>query len=197
MFSWWFTVHTTLVLKAISKLSILLGWKKKASYLELWLQTLIKLLLWGLHFLPARMFYKNHQTVKIFWEKNTRKYYIMKTRLFKYIENFASKNWNFSIKNTLTFFLFLLKIYNGYSQHFSYFCSQYITGTHNLCFQAKIRKIMYTPMHPSFTTVNILKIRTPKFLTKWHMQTVQTQIRLLLKEQSDQGLYCLPFHSVF
>ena len=24
-------------------------------------------------------------------------------------------------------------------------------------------------------------------------QTVQTQIRLLLEEQSDQGLYCLPF----
>ena len=26
---------------------------------------------------------------------------------------------------------------------------------------------------------------------------VQTQIRLLLKEQSDQGLHCLLFHSVF
>ena len=25
-------------------------------------------------------------------------------------------------------------------------------------------------------------------------QTVQTQIRLLLREQSDQGLQCLPFH---
>ena len=25
-------------------------------------------------------------------------------------------------------------------------------------------------------------------------QTVQTLIRLLLKEQSDQGLHCLPFH---
>ena len=25
-------------------------------------------------------------------------------------------------------------------------------------------------------------------------QTVQTQIRLLLKEQSDQGLHCLPMH---
>ena len=34
-------------------------------------------------------------------------------------------------------------------------------------------------------------------LTKWHMQTVQTQIRLLLKEQSDQGLHCLPIHYVF
>ena len=27
------------------------------------------------------------------------------------------------------------------------------------------------------------------------MQTVQTQIRLLLDEPSDQGLHCLPFHS--
>ena len=26
------------------------------------------------------------------------------------------------------------------------------------------------------------------------MQTVQTQIRLLLQEQSDQGLHCLPFY---
>ena len=26
------------------------------------------------------------------------------------------------------------------------------------------------------------------------MQTVQTQIRLLLQEQSDKGLHCLPFH---
>ena len=29
------------------------------------------------------------------------------------------------------------------------------------------------------------------------MVTVQTQIRLLLKEQSDQGLHCLPFHYYF
>ena len=30
-----------------------------------------------------------------------------------------------------------------------------------------------------------------------YMQTVQTQIRLLLMEQSDQGLHYLPFHLVF
>ena len=46
-------------------------------------------------------------------------------------------------------------------------------------------------------TINVLKFRTQKLLTKWHMQTMQTQIRLLLKEQSDQGLHCLPFHLVF
>ena len=40
----------------------------------------------------------------------------------------------------------------------------------------------------------IHQFRTSKFLTQWHMQTVQIQIRLLLKEQSDQGLHYLPFH---
>ena len=33
----------------------------------------------------------------------------MQTRLFKYIENFTSKNWNFSDKESLIFFIFLLK----------------------------------------------------------------------------------------
>ena len=48
-------------------------------------------------------------------------------------------------------------------------------------------------LHKKYT-VNVLKFLTPKLIINWHMQTVQTQIRLLLKEQSDQGLYCLPFH---
>ena len=34
---------------------------------------------------------------------------ITKTRLFKYIENFTTKNWKFSDKKTLIFFIFLLK----------------------------------------------------------------------------------------
>ena len=33
-----------------------------------------------------------------------------------------------------------------------------------------------------------------KVSDKLHMQTVQTQIRLLLKGQFDQGLHFLPFH---
>ena len=41
----------------------------------------------------------------------------------------------------------------------------------------------------SCTTVKILSFRTDR-----PGQTVQTQIRLLLEEQSDQGLHCLPFH---
>ena len=36
---------------------------------------------------------------------------ITKTRLFKYIENFTSKNRKFSDKKTLIFFIFLLKTY--------------------------------------------------------------------------------------
>ena len=39
-------------------------------------------------------------------------------------------------------------------------------------------------------TVMILSFRKDTF-----GQTVQTQIRLLLEEQSDQGLHCLLFHS--
>ena len=67
---------------------------------------------------------------------------------YKYIENFTSKNWKFSDKN---------------SDIFSYFCSKHrlcvfvrtaeavLTSTHNLCFWAEIRKIMYTPVNPRFT----------------------------------------------
>ena len=42
--------------------------------------------------------------------------------------------------------------------------------------------------------VNALKFGIRKFLIKWYMQTVQIQIRLLLKEKSDQSLHCLQFH---
>ena len=41
----------------------------------------------------------------------------------------------------------------------------------------------------ALTTVMILSFRTDR-----SGQTVQTQIRLLLEEQSDQGLHCLLFH---
>ena len=42
--------------------------------------------------------------------------------------------------------------------------------------------------------VNLLIFCTPTCLIKGHMQTLETLIKLLLKEQSDQGLHCLPFH---
>ena len=37
-------------------------------------------------------------------------------------------------------------------------------------------------------------VMIPNFRTDRSGQTVQTQIRLLLEEQSDQGLHCLLFH---
>ena len=40
-----------------------------------------------------------------------------------------------------------------------------------------------------FFTMKILNIETVR-----SEQTVQTQIRLLLSEQSDQGPHCFPFH---
>ena len=67
-------------------------------------------------------------------------YFITKTRLFKYIENFTSKNWKFSDKKTLIFFHISAQNIEAV-----------LTSTHNLCFWAEIRKIGYTPLN--FTPV--------------------------------------------
>ena len=67
---------------------------------------------------------------------------ITKTRLFKYIENFTSKNWKFSDKKLWIFFYISTKKHR---------CEAVLTSTHNLCFWAEIRKIMYTPVNPSFS----------------------------------------------
>ena len=40
-------------------------------------------------------------------------------------------------------------------------------------------------------------VKNPNIETGRFEQTVQAQIRLLLKEQSDHGLHCLPFHRYF
>ena len=64
---------------------------------------------------------------------------ITKTRLFKYIENFITKNWKFSDKNSDIFHISAQNIGSGYSLE------------PPLCFWAEIRKIMYTPVNPSFT----------------------------------------------
>ena len=69
---------------------------------------------------------------------------------------------------------------------------------HDLSLSASIRKKWQmlrltrgvdNKVHIFSVTITVLKFRTPKCLTKWHMQIVQTQIRLLLKEQSDQDLH--------
>ena len=72
---------------------------------------------------------------------------ITKTRLFKYTENFTTKkrNENFQIKNSDIFHISAQNIDCGYSGE------ALLTSTHNLCFSAEIRKIVYTPVNPSFT----------------------------------------------
>ena len=68
--------------------------------------------------------------------------------------------------------------------------------TKRLCAQRSLRsawastkaKVKGQDQKHSFSTVMILSFRTDML-----GQTVQTQIRLLLEEQSDQGLHCLPF----
>ena len=51
---------------------------------------------------------------------------------------------------------------------------------------------MVTPTHSGSYSRGI--VMTLSFRTDRYGQTVQTQIRLLLEEQSDQGLHCLLFH---
>ena len=65
--------------------------------------------------------------------------WLTKTRLFKHIEKFTSKN--FSDKNLWYFFhISAQNIDWGYSLE-----------PNNLCFWVEIRKIIYTPVNPSFT----------------------------------------------
>ena len=69
------------------------------------------------------------------------------------------------------------------------------------------RDVIYVPYNSTYKKINIDKFNIKWFIA-WHYQnhtvmilsfrtdmsgqTVQTQIRLLLEEQSDQGLHCLP-----
>ena len=48
-----------------------------------------------------------------------------------------------------------------------------------------------------FSQINNVTAMNQCFRTDRSGQTVQTQIRLLLEEQSDQGLHCLLFHLHF
>ena len=66
---------------------------------------------------------------------------IKKTCLFKYTENFTTKNRKFSDKNSDIFQISAQNI----------FCEAVLMSTHKLYFWAEIRKIMYTPVNPSFT----------------------------------------------
>ena len=76
-------------------------------------------------------------------------FFITKTRLFKYIENFISKTENFQIKNSDIFHISAQNIDCGYSLELPR------QGSSNeypqSMFWAEIRKKMYTPVNPSFT----------------------------------------------
>ena len=63
-----------------------------------------------------------------------------------HIENFTTKKGKFSDKNFDIFHSFAQNIDCGYRLD-----EAVLTSTHNLCFLAEIRKIMYTPVNPSFT----------------------------------------------
>ena len=76
--------------------------------------------------------------------------FIKKTRLFKYIVNFTTKNWKFSEKNSDIFHISAQNIDCGYSLEPPR-REAVLTSTHIICFWAEIRKIMYTPLNPSFT----------------------------------------------
>ena len=75
---------------------------------------------------------------------------ITKTRLFKYIENFTTKKkWKFSDKNSDIFHISAQNIDCGYSLEPPRWggSNEYPESL----FWAEIRKIIYTPVNPSFT----------------------------------------------
>ena len=96
---------------------------------------------WNIEYLTLKQNKQNKKTTT-----NT----ITKTRLFKYIENFTSKNYKIFRWKTLIFFIFLLKnIGCGYSLE-----PPRRDGSNDYTqsmFWAEIIKIMYTPVNPSFT----------------------------------------------
>ena len=60
------------------------------------------------------------------------------------------KNDNFQKKNCDFLLIFAQNIDCGYTLEPPQ-CEAFLTSTHNLCFGAKIRKKLYTPVNPSFT----------------------------------------------
>ena len=74
---------------------------------------------------------------------------IRKTRLFKYIENFTTKNWKFIGKYSDIFNISAQNIDCGYSLE-----PPHRAGSNEYpqsMFWAEQRKIKYTPVNPSFT----------------------------------------------
>ena len=74
---------------------------------------------------------------------------ITKTRLFKYKKNFTSKNRKLPDHNSDIFHISAQNI--NLDTRSNRLGKAVLTSILNLCFWTKIRKIMYTPVNPSFT----------------------------------------------
>ena len=61
--------------------------------------------------------------------------------------------------------------------------------------KTKTKIVVHTTPFPSnaLALITLLTVMILSFQTDMPGQTVQTLVRLLLEEQSDQGLHCLPF----
>ena len=83
------------------------------------------------------------------YNQDNRSFDITKTRLFKYTENFTIKKWKFSEKNSDIFHISVQNIDCAYSLEPPRRggSNEYL----NLCFWADKRKIICTPVNPSFT----------------------------------------------
>ena len=84
------------------------------------------------------------------FQSNQNELNITKTCLFKYTENFTTKKWKISNKNSNIFHISAENIDCGYSLE-----PPRRGGSNEYpqsMFSAEIRKIMYTPINPSFTT---------------------------------------------
>ena len=80
---------------------------------------------------------------------------ITKTRLFKYIENFISKNRKFSDKKLLYFHISAQNIDCGYSLEPPRPAEAVLTSTHNLCFLSRNRKNDVYPCKPQFYYIKV------------------------------------------
>ena len=78
----------------------------------------------------------------------------MKTGLFKYIENFTTKNWKFSDKNSDIFFIFLLKTYIV-GTHLNCLAQAVLTSNHNLYFLSRNKKNNVYPCKPLFYYIKV------------------------------------------
>ena len=63
--------------------------------------------------------------------------------------------------------------------------------------EKKRELIFYNHRIPTVSVCLVVTVMILNFQTDRSGQTVQTQIRLLLEEQSDQGLHCLLFQCMF